>query len=133
MALELTRYIVLMKFVAVRATHGEDLAIKMSEPEDQDYHGIGGRHARMDIHLIIAIVFCTLDPVVLLIAFIVFGVKRIIYGYLIIFAETKKPDLGGVFWVNSLKHVQYGLVLYVLLMVGFLEEREGNNAGPCLV
>eukprot|EP00913_Durusdinium_trenchii_P023656 g22225.t1 len=53
---------------------------------------------------------------------------RMTYGYLVIFAETKKPDLGGVFWVTQIHLVQLALGLYCALMVGFLRSKSSSPA-----
>ena len=33
-------------------------------------------------------------------------------GYLLVYSETTKPDLGGEFWCLQLQHLQKGLFLY---------------------
>lgn len=110
----------------------EESARAMSEPEDQDYYGLGSRSARWSIHLAIGIVYGTLCPPMYPLVFLNFAVCRLFYGYLIPFAETRKPDLGGVFWVTQLTHVFHGLVLYTLLMTGVLARR-AETYGPCFV
>merc|ERR1719271_142112 len=49
-----------------------------------------------------------------------------------VFAETRKPDLGGVFWVTKLMNVQHGLLIYIILMVGVLSLRAASM-GPAIV
>jgi len=41
-----------------------------------------------------------------------------------VFCETKKPDLGGFFYVSMLTHVSEGLFIYIILMTGVLLERD---------
>lgn len=106
-------------------------ADKISEPEDQAYDGIGARSARFSIYLVIAIVFCTLSPLMCLLGALGFGMCRISYGFLVVFAEIPKPDLGGAFWVQKLHHCFMALYIYVSLMLGVLFTRCGW--GPCLV
>ena len=55
-----------------------------------------------------------------------------IYGYLIPFAEQKKGDLGGYFWVTKLRCVFVGNIIYVVLMAGVLCERAADW-GPCII
>merc|ERR1719437_379617 len=43
-----------------------------------------------------------------------------VYGYLLPFAENKKTDLGGAFYVKSLQQLYVGNVIYVVLMTGVL-------------
>merc|ERR1719163_327588 len=84
--------------------------------------------------MIIAVIFCSLSPFITVLAFINFFVCRLVYGYLMIYAETHKPDLGGVFFISSLKHLQGCLFIYIVLMAGVLHHRGkqlGNTAfGP---
>merc|ERR1740138_683466 len=96
------------------------IAHDLAEPEDQDYYGMGSRSARFTIMLVISIVFCTLSPLMLVLAFINFAFCRIAYGYLFNFAEIVKADLGGPFFVSQLKHIQQCLFIYITLMAGVL-------------
>merc|ERR1712227_977154 len=95
----------------------------MCEPEDQDYYGMGSRSARFSLLLVVALVFCSLTPLITVLAFINFALCRVFYMHLFVFAETRKPDLGGVFWCTMLRHVLQGLFLYIALMTGVLAER----------
>ena len=104
----------------------------MSEPEDQDYYGIGSRSARFAINLCVGIIYGTMSPPINLLCFIEFLICRVVYGYLTPFAETKKPDLGGVFWVHKLKHVFVGCMIYSIVMTGVLLGRATTN-GPGLI
>merc|ERR1712007_345162 len=96
----------------------EEQAKDMAEPEGQDYYGLGSRSARWCITFCIAIVFGTMSPPVSLLGLITFAWLRLIYGYLLVFAETRKPDLGGYFWVSQLRHIFVGLYIYLSVMVG---------------
>lgn len=122
-AMVLTRYIVLAKFKAFSAIYDEAEAKKLAEPEDQDYYGIGSRSARWSINLTISIVYGTLSPPVMILGLMTFALNRILYGYIIPFAETRKADLGGVFWVTMLQHTFTSNVLYCILMTGVLTRR----------
>jgi len=121
-ALNITRYLNLIKYVALRQLYGMEEAKKLSEPEDQDFYGIGSLSARATLNLTIALVFCTLSPFICVIGIICFGLARLVHGYLFMFAETKKADLGGDFFFRQLVHTQQGLFLYVVLMTGVLME-----------
>merc|ERR1719386_240178 len=57
---------------------------------------------------------------------------RLIYGYLVVFAETQKPDLGGAFWVTNLRNVQRCVPVYIFLMSGVLCFRD-RTWGPCII
>jgi len=115
----------------------EKIAHDKAEPEDQDYYGMGSRSARFTIMAVIGCVFCTLSPLMTILAIINFWLCRIFYGYLFNYAEIVKPDLGGVFFVSSLKHVQQGMFIYVTLMAGVLYYRgydcpeEDSPASEC--
>jgi len=105
----------------------------LAEPEDQDYFGIGSRSARATIVLLIGIIFSTLSPVVAVISAAFFFVARLVYGYLIVFAETRKPDLGGAFFVLQMQHLQVGIGIYCILMIGVLWVMAPNNYPAAIV
>mmetsp|Transcript_16757 Transcript_16757/g.52803 ORF Transcript_16757/g.52803 Transcript_16757/m.52803 type:complete len:836 (-) Transcript_16757:64-2571(-) len=135
--MNILRYVTLGKYLSFRPIFGEDVAATMAEPEDQDYYGLGSRSARWTINMLIAVIFGTLCPPMWLLTFLNFAVCRLIYGYLIPFAETRKPDLGGFFWVSKLRHMLLGNILYVVLMTGVLFQRATSSypawiAASCL-
>merc|ERR1719198_1812375 len=108
--MNLTRYINWAKFKALCVVCEEERAKELSEPEDQDYYGMGARSARFTLNLVIALVYCSLCPLITVVTGINFLITKLIFGYLLVFAEGKKPDLGGVFWVTSLTQVMKGLL-----------------------
>jgi len=126
-AMNLTRYFPVFKYKAFLQFYDDKEASDMAEPEDQDYYGIGSRTARHVTMLIIGIVFCTLCPPITVVTWFNFKASRLVYGYLVNFAETKKEDLGGVFWVSALKQTFFGLVIYILLMSGVLYGRASSG------
>lgn len=126
-AINFLRGVPLAKFLFFKSIYEEDDAKRMAEPEDQDFYGIGSRSARFTIMLLIGIIFSTLSPLIALNALMLFGLMRVFYGYLIVFAETKKPDLGGVFFNTQLQHLIGGLGIYNILMAGVLHFRTGDG------
>merc|ERR1719265_3061690 len=120
------------KFLFFRTLYGDETAKQMAEPEDQDYYGIGSRCARHSFLLALVLVFCTLTPLINLLGFVNFFMCRLVYGYLIPFAEVRKPDLGGVFWVTNLLNVQRCMVIYICLMTGVICYRF-YNPWPCII
>lgn len=122
----------LSKYLFFRQIYDEKTALGMAEPEDQDYYGIGSRSCRMTTNLLIGIIYGTLCPPVLLVTFIEFLICRVIYGYLLPFAEGRKPDLGGAFWVQQLKHIFAGTIIYCLVMTGALIGR-ASSSGPGII
>eukprot|EP00927_Polykrikos_kofoidii_P041940 TRINITY_DN3581_c0_g1_i4.p1 TRINITY_DN3581_c0_g1~~TRINITY_DN3581_c0_g1_i4.p1 ORF type:complete len:902 (-),score=125.90 TRINITY_DN3581_c0_g1_i4:206-2911(-) len=116
----------LAKFQAWKAIYEEDTAREMSEPEDQDYYGIGSRSARFTLVLVVCLVFSTLSPLITLLGFVNFFICRLVYGYLTVYAEMKKVDLGGVFFVQQLVHLQKSMYLYGFLMIGVLLQRSSK-------
>jgi len=130
--LSLVRYINLMKFKALCALCEEQRAKELAEPEDQDYYGMGGRSARFTLNLVIALVYCSLCPLITVVTGINFLIAKVVFSYLLVFAEGRKSDLGGVFWVTQLTQVQKGLFIYIALMLGVLASRAATM-GPCLV
>lgn len=131
-ALNLCRATQLAKWILFRSMYDDETARVMAEPEDQDYYGIGSRSSRMTINLCIGIIFSTLCPPIALLAFIDFLICRIVYGYLIPFAESRKPDLGGVFWAHQLMHVFLGSFIYCIVMTGVLLGR-ATTSGPGII
>jgi hypothetical protein len=128
-AMVLTRYIPLGKFFIFRMSYDEPDAARMAEPEDQDYYGIGSRSCRFTINLLIGIIYGTLSPPINLLTWVEFFICKYTYGYLLPYAETRKPDLGGYFWVQQLRHVFTGTILYCIVMTGVLLGRASTN-GP---
>jgi len=128
----LTRYIPLSKFKVFNNIYTEEEAKEMAEPEDQDYYGVGSRSARWSILMVIGIVFGTLSPPINMLTLITFALMRLSYGYLLVFAETKKPDLGGRFWVTMLRHLFFGNLIYCILMAGVFYRRAATS-GPMLI
>jgi len=122
----------LFKFKMNSALFGEAVAVKKAEPEDQDYYGLGSRSARFTFMLTLTLSFCSLSPLITILGFINFWVCRKCYGYLCVFCETRKPDLGGFFYVSQLTHVSEGLFIYIILMTGVLLERD-LTAWPGLI
>jgi len=131
-AMNFTRYIPLGKFLAFRKVFSEEKAKQMAEPEDQDYYGLGSRNARFTIMMGIGIVFGTLSPPIPILAYVNFFFCRLFYGYLIPFAETKKQDLGGLFFVSACRQIFAVNILYVLLMTGVLYARSASG-GPATI
>jgi len=131
-SMNVTRYFPLFKFKAFAQIFEEKDAKLLAEPEDQDYYGMGSRSARWTIMMGIGIVFGTLSPPINLLCFLNFVVCRVVYAYLFCFAETKKSDLGGAFWVTQLKHTFVICVIYCILMIGVLAER-ASNYGPAII
>jgi hypothetical protein len=131
--MNLMRYVNLSKFLALnKICDSEERARELSEPEDQDYYGLGARNARFTINLVIGLVYGTLSPPINILTFINFFVCRNVYGYLVNFAEMKKPDLGGAFWVSTCQHVHVGLALYSVVMTGVLYGRAADSY-PALI
>jgi hypothetical protein len=132
LGMELLRYFILIKYTIFSRSFADDVAIELAEPEDTDYLGLGGRAARFTITFTIALVFSTLSPLILVLCVFDSCIRRVIYGYLLVFAETRKSDLGGVSWVLCLNQVQQGLVIYWILMVGVIAHH-AEGPGPILV
>lgn len=131
-ATSLTRYVILIKYLFLSRVFERQRAHELSEPEDQDFYGIGSRSARFTLLLVIALVFSTLSPLILLLGIVNFALSRLFYGYLFVYAETVKADLGGEFYVQQLKHLQEGLFIFVALMTGVLLQRS-TSVVPAII
>ncbi|CAE6948617.1 RSN1 [Symbiodinium natans] len=110
-AMNLTRYIQVSKFVAFTKVWNDDDARKLSEPEDQDYYGMGSRSARFSTNLLIAIIFGTISPLMNLMAYVLGSLFLFLAAGLDLcpwFVNGRKQDSGGHFFVNQLNHVFIG-------------------------
>lgn len=114
-----------IKYLLFRQIYDREKAKELCEPEDQDYNGIGARSARQTITVAIGILFGTLSPPIWLICLASLCLKRLVFGYLLVFAEQRKPDLGGAFWVRQLHGVNIALVMFSVLMSAVLFQRSG--------
>jgi len=121
-----SRYMQLFKFNIFRAVFGDEKAKQKAEPEDPDYYGMGSQYARTTALLLVGLVYGTMSPLVGVLGLISFGILRVFYGYVVVFAETKKVDCGGIFWVTALEHTQKGMLIYNFLMFGVLSARSPN-------
>lgn len=136
LSLNLLRYMNLFTYLFYRVAYScsPELAKYYSEPEDQASYGSGSRIAVTVLMAAIALVLCSCSPAVVPFALVFFVFGRFIYGYLLIFVETKKPDLGGLLWVEALRQLFASLSIYVLLMTGVLAAKsEEHRWGPSMV
>jgi len=132
LSLNILRYTPLFKYEAFASLFDQEDARKLAEPEDQDYYGIGSRSARFATFMVTGLVYGQLTPLITILTFILFALQRLVYGYLLNFAETKKNDMGGAFWVKMLKHTMCGLLIYCVIMAGVLAQK-GPTIIPCLL
>jgi len=102
-------------------------AKKLAEPENRDSYGIGARSAEMTLLLTVALVFCSLLPIICFFGFITLGIARTIYGYLLVYSETRKSDSGGIFWCAQLEQVHGVVFLYIVLMIGVFAFRADDK------
>merc|ERR1712032_857869 len=91
--------------------------------EDQDWYGIGSRSARWINSMLIGLVYCQIQPILLVFVAINFAVCKVVYGYLLVFAQNRKSDKGGAIFQEQLSHLQLGLATYIVLMTGYLANR----------
>lgn len=127
-AMDLLRVSVLLKYLTLRAL-GSDLeeARKLAEPDSSDASdGMGARMARAAFVMTITLVFSTCSPLITVFSWVYFFLGEHTYRYLLVYAEARKPDLGGAFWLSGLKSLMFALGLYVALSVGILC-RVGNR------
>lgn len=100
------------KYVFLRCYYDAATAKEKSEPEDQDFQGMGSRSARAALQLSTVLTFCTLSPLITILGWMMFAVSRVMHGFLFE-VENRKSDLGGVFWVSDLQEVHQGLFLFL--------------------
>merc|ERR1719333_1415726 len=78
--------------------------------------------------MVVAITLCSVSPLITLVGIVYLFFSRLSHSYLCVFAETRKADLGGVFWVAQLRHLSQGLLIYILLMTSILMERSKRSS-----
>lgn len=131
---EMCRLANLAKYMWYRCFYGlsQAQAKDCAEPEDESYYGMGARVAMSSMNTTTALVFCQVCPVMCFFAFVYFFIGRVTYGYLLVSAETKKPDLGGAFWMCSMSHIHFALVLYAFMMIGIIIDKSKTWGPPFL-
>jgi len=130
LAFETIRVSNLCKYLFYKYTHQlpNEVAKEWAEPEDPGSFGMGPRMALAMLFAAITFVFCACSPLIVVPAWIYFCIGRTTYGYLLVYCEVKKPDLGGHFWVEAVKQLFFALILYVLLMTGVLASHCGRKS-----
>lgn len=130
---ESIRFAVLSRYWFYRYFYKSDVdqAKRLAEPEDEASFGMGSRMALASLMSAMTLVFCTCSPIIMVFSWIYFIIGRHVYAYLVVHVEHRKPDLGGVFWVEAVQQVFFVLLLYILLMTGVLCGQEQSYAnGP---
>lgn len=128
-SLELLRIPNLFYYHLYHAWLGRELAMQRSRDEDPIDYGMGARMSKISILVVVGLVFCTINPFVCVVVWIFLMVARTSYGYLLLWVETKKPDLGGELFVMALQQIIVGLFFYAMLMTGLLSLRAGKLKG----
>lgn len=105
---------------------------KDTEPEDQDGDGMGARFAKVTHMMTITLVFCHASPSITLAALAWFTLAGYVYRWLTLYSETKKPDLGGAFYDQAIKHLFYSLLMYCFIMFTIMLNAPWGPAGPAL-
>merc|ERR1719330_805197 len=78
----------------------------------------------------VCLVFCACSPSIIVAAYIWFAFGGHVYRWLVIYAETKKPDLGGAFWDVAIKHLFISCGLYIWLMFVLLIHAPWGDGAP---
>ncbi|CAK9008037.1 unnamed protein product [Durusdinium trenchii] len=130
---DLLRGLPLLRFWrAVQAGEPVSTARQMAEPEDQAFHGSGARSARWSLHVVMGLTLCSLQPFVPVVLGFGFLCRRLVFGFLMVFVETKKSDSGGQLWRVQMQHTQLGLVIYIIVMTLILLERDESMVAAIL-
>jgi len=129
----LLRHVPLAKFLMFSRIYEPEEAREKAELENQDYYGVGGRSARWTSNMVICIIFCTISPPMSLLVFIDVLIMRVVYGHLFCYAETRKVDSGGAFWVMQMSHLFVALIIYTMLMTGVLYNRAATGTPATIV
>lgn len=131
LAMALLRTAPLVKYNMNRLFGSTELeAHEASEPENQAADGLGSRMAKAAQFITIALTFCSASPAISIIGLLYFLLGSRVYTWLVLYAETKKPDLGGEFWQLGLSHVFVAAGIYALMMFGVLSNARYTQGGP---
>lgn len=120
LGMEALRIAVLAKYLLFKPLYEEGEAKAKADPGNQGY---GMRSASLVIALLIGLVFSMINPLIVVLLFIQMCLQRVVYGYLLVYAEPREADLGGAFWVTQLEHLQQGMLFFCFLMFGLLAHR----------
>lgn len=133
-ALRLANLVKFLWFTRVSA-FGEETAKQYSEPEHAPSYGMGTRMSMLMLVSATTFLFSSCSPLILVFTMVYFLLAQVVYGYLLIFGESKKPDMGGLFWIQALDILFVVLLIYVLLMVGVVRLLSASNnwLGPPLM
>jgi len=130
MAMQLLRISNLIQFVFYRYLgYSLEKAKECSEPEDISTYGIGARMAMGTFYIVIPMVFCLCYPPLCIAAYILCILSRSTHSFLLK-VETRKADLGGLFFMKSLTDLLFGLVIFVVLMVCVLASDSPGHFPP---
>jgi len=135
--IELVRNANFAKFHAFRWFFSMSMqeAKEYSEPEDPASYGVGARMAYTLLTAAITFTFCSCSPLIFFFSFVLLTLSQATYTYLVVYAEAKKPDTGGLLWVNGINHLFMVITIYILLMTGVLQMLSHSRRwlGPPLV
>lgn len=124
MMVNLLRPIAFMKYSAFRSVYEDKLeAVARAQDEHPAFFGTGVRMTKAATMMTITLVFCLVSPLICFFALLYFMVSRKVYGYLILHAEVKRPDLGGIYWVQALQHIFVSLLIFIFVMTAILAVR----------
>lgn len=103
---------------------------KWSEPENEASYGMGARMSETAAMMVLAILYCSAAPSIIVAAIIYITLSMTVHRWLAVYAETKKPELGGAFWDTAMGHIFFALGLYVALMCAVLERSPHGKGLP---
>lgn len=121
------KFVIFSKFGGTAAEVRES-----SEPEDQVGDGPGARFAKVTHMMTITLVFCHASPSITIAALVYFCLAGYVYKWLTLYAETKKPDLGGAFYDQAVKHLFDSMLLYCFIMFTIMLNAPWGPGGPSL-
>lgn len=87
----------------------------------------GVKYARWTIILVIALVYSSIAPIVLPLAFCVFALGYAVHSYEIVFVSEAPFEVGGLNLPVATHHVQIGLAVHQFLMIALLAMRGSRS------
>lgn len=131
-AFELLRIMPICRFLFYKHLRMTDLR-DLSEPESEDYYGLGARMARATFMLTMGLTFSSSLPIINLGAWVYFTFGGNIYRWLLVYTETKKPDWGGRSWMLALRHIFVSLGIFILLVSCLLAQAPWGGGYPWML
>jgi len=124
------RPIVLLRYTLSRAMFDSEDAAVRNQNEHPAFFGTGVRMCKATIIMSLMIIFCLICPLMCLVVLAYFIIGRNVWRYLLLKAEQKRADTGGVYWVQSLKQLWMSLFIAIVVngVILWMRSQKANES-----